>query len=136
MRSVMSYQMSSCAHLYFNTTEKTPTIIAEKYLLTYLEPLLNPLFVLLLIPVCNNVIAPVMGLYWPNMRKRIGLGVILIVLAAAVSTLLELNATKITLSNKNLLFILPVFLTAAAEVSAASPSKCDSISEVGLCHKS
>ena len=114
--------MSSCAHLYFNTTEKTPTIIAESYLLTYLEPLLNSFFVLLLIPVCNNVIAPLMGLYWPNMRKRIGLGAILILLAAAVSTLLELNAAE-NLLNRNLWFILPVFLTAVAEVSQAAPSK-------------
>ena len=116
--------MNTCAKVHFNTTEKTPiyTIIAEKFLLTYLEPLLNSFFVLLLIPVCNNIIAPLMGFYWPNMRKRIGLGVLLIVLAAAISALLELNATKTPLS-RNLWFILPVFLTAAAEVSAGSSSK-------------
>ena len=123
LRDMVKHQMRSCSYLYFNTTEQTPTIIAENYLLTYLEPLLNSFFVLLLLPVCNNIVAPLMGFYWPNMRKRVGLGFVLILLAAITSTLLEFNGAG-SLLDRNLWFILPVFLTAIAEVSAASPSKC------------
>ena len=57
------------------------------------------------------------------MRKRIGFGVIVLVLTSVATTFLELNVWE-SPEIRLLWFVLPVFLVSFAEVSTIIPCKC------------
>ena len=119
------HQMENCATILESTiVNKTPAMIeAEGYVLGNLESLLNNVFIILLVPLCNSLLFPLLGFYLPNMRKRIGFGVIVLVLTSVTTTFLELNEWE-SQESRLFWFILPVFFVSFAEVSTVIPRKC------------
>ena len=53
-----------------------------------LADLANPATILLFIPLLNYVLIPLLGNYMPSMRKRIAIGIVLIIFAAAMCLLI------------------------------------------------
>lgn len=117
MRDMVSFQMDSCAqqrHLVANGSVQYLTPL--QYIFNNFEPLLNSVLVVVMVPISNNFIFPVLGHYLPNMRKRMGVGCVLLLAAAVTLTLLELNISESPLT-RFYWFILPIFLYTAAEVA-------------------
>ena len=119
------HQIENCASIIEATMiNKTSAVSeAEGYVLGNLESLLNTVFIILLVPLCNSFLFPLLGFYLPNMRKRIGFGVIVLVLTSVATTFLELNVWE-SPEIRLLWFVLPVFLVSFAEVSTIIPCKC------------
>ena len=117
VRSMQKYQLSVCVNSKFKSSVLSSV---EGYVFSAVEAIMNAFFVVILIPICNNVLFPIVGQYMPNMKKRIGLGIIVILLASVTMLLLELTVNE-SQTTRMVWFILPIFLVSLAEVSTAIP---------------
>ena len=54
------------------------------------QNLINPITIIVFVPFLNNMLFPLLGNYMPNMRKRIAIGIVLIIVAAALRALTEM----------------------------------------------
>ena len=116
VRSMQAFQLSRCVYSKF----KPPVNPVEDYVFGVIETLVNSFFVITLIPICNNFLFPIVGHYMPNMKKRIGFGIIIILLASVTMLLLELTVNESQIK-RMAWFILPIFLVSLAEVSTSIP---------------
>ena len=117
---MQAFQLSGCVESKFKPSVNVVVSSVEHYVFGAIEALVNSLFVIILIPICNNFLFPIVGQYMPNMKKRIGFGVIVILLASVTMLLLELTVDE-SQTTRMAWFILPIFLVSLAEVSTAIP---------------
>ena len=119
---MQTYQLSGCVSSKFKSFVNPGPVVSsvEGYVFGAAESLVNSFFVIILIPICNNFLFPIVGQYMPNMKKRIGLGIIVILLASVTMLLLELTVNQ-SQTTRMAWFILPIFLVSLAEVSTAIP---------------
>ena len=121
---MVSYQISHCA-MNASQTILTGSISAhevEIYTFDLFQAILNCFFVILLVPLCNSLLFPLLGFYVPNMRKRIGFGISLVLISSVMSIFLEFNTRQDPVF-RILWFVLIVFMVSFAEVSTAIPCK-------------
>ena len=117
---MQTFQLSGCVESKFKPSVNVVVSSVEHYVFGAIEALVNSLFVIILIPICNNFLFPIVGQYMPNMKKRIGFGVIVILLASVTMLLLELTVDE-SQTTRMAWFILPIFLVSLADVSTAIP---------------
>ena len=120
---MQTFQLSGCVESKFKPSVNVVVSSVEHYVFGAIEALVNSLFVIILIPICNNFLFPIVGQYMPNMKKRIGFGVIIILLASVTMLLLELTVDE-SRTTRMAWFILPIFLVSLADVSTAIPCEC------------
>ena len=120
----MSYQISHCAMNASKTilTRSTSAHEVEMYIFDLFQAILNWFFVILLVPICNSLLFPLLGFYLPNMRKRIGFGIFLVLISSVMSIFLEFNTRQDPVFRIGW-FVLLVFMVSFAEVSTAIPCK-------------
>ena len=122
---MQSYQIVSCANFasHANSTASQAEVSIEvAETLQKVETRLSSIFVIILIPIFNNLIIPIVGQYMPNMKKMIGLGIIVILLASVTMLLLELDVSK-SQTTRMAWFILPIFLVSLPDMATSIPSK-------------
>jgi len=112
---MMSYQMKNLAVMVTGSTTSRDT-----YLLQNLTILVNVLTIMILIPLLNHIVYPLLDNYTPNMRKRIGIGTFLAIPLAVSLVLIEGFEvhTGLDASVQIYSFIFPAVLLSVSEVFA------------------
>jgi len=110
---MMSYQMKNLSVMVTGSTTSRDT-----YLLQNLIILVNVLTIMILIPLLNHIVYPLLDNYTPNMRKRIGIGTFLAIPLAVSLVLIEGFEvhTGLVASVHIYSFIFPAVLLSVSEV--------------------
>lgn len=110
---MMSYQMKNLSVMVTGSTTSRDT-----YLLQNLIILVNVLTIMILIPLLNHIVYPLLDNYTPNMRKRIGIGTFLAIPLAVSLVLIEGFEvhTGLDASVQIYSFIFPAVLLSVSEV--------------------
>ena len=81
------------------------------YILENLVHLVNISTIIITIPIVNHIVIPLLDVYTPNMRKRIGIGIFLVIPTAISLALIEgYGYGNVSTTGRLLLLILPAVL--------------------------
>ena len=120
--AMLEFQTKTLQIKAVNVTSHTET---AGYFLENLVVLVNVSTIIVFIPILNHLIFPIMDMYTPNMRKRIGIGLVVTLATPVTAALIEGTSTdSVNTSERPFLFVIPVVLLTISETFVYVPGKC------------